>query len=91
MDQENDPNPHEQERGNANENEQETQGPHEQERDCSHEINEGLQSLKDLSRKLRGMREPARLSLASSLDTMITLIEEMQSQLTGVTDSVEPK
>ena len=42
MDQENDPNPPEQERGNANENEQEIQGPCEQERDCSHDINQGF-------------------------------------------------
>ena len=42
MDQENDPNPHEQDAQNANANEQETQNPHKQERDCSHEINEGL-------------------------------------------------
>ena len=88
MDQENDPNPHEQERGNANENEQETQGPREQERDCSHEINQGLQSLKDLSRQLRGTREPTCLSFVSSLDTMITLIEETQSQLTGITNYI---
>ena len=86
MDQENDPNPHEQDTQNSNANEQETQGPREQERDCSHEINQGLQSLKDLSRKLRGTREPAHLSLVSSLDTMITSIEETQSQLTGITD-----
>ena len=86
MDQENDPNPHEQERGNANENEKETQGPCEHERDCLHEINQGLQSLKDLSRQLRGTREPACLSLARSLDIMITSIEETQSQITGITD-----
>ena len=49
MDQENDPNPHKQDTQNANANEQETQNPCEQERDCSNEINEGLQSLKDLS------------------------------------------
>ena len=86
MDQKNDPNPHEKDTQNANANEQETQNPREQERDCSNEINEGLQSLKDLSRQLRGTREPARLSLVSSLDTMIMSIEERQSQLTGITD-----
>ena len=86
MDQENDPNPHEQDTQNANANDQETQNPHERERDCLNEINEGLQSLKDLSWKLRGMREPAHLSLLSSLDTMITSIEETQSQLTGITN-----
>ena len=42
--------------------------------------------MKDLSRQLRGMRELACLSLVSSLDTMITSIEETQSQLTGITD-----
>ena len=42
MDQENDPNPHEQDTQNANANEQETQNPREQERVCSNEINEGL-------------------------------------------------
>ena len=86
MDQENDPNPHKQDTQNANANEQETQGPREQERDCSHEINQGLQSLKDLSRQLRGTREPACLSLASSLDTMIMSIKETQSHLTSITD-----
>ena len=39
MDQENDPNAH-----------QETQNAHEKERDFLNEINEGLKSLKDLSR-----------------------------------------
>ena len=76
MDQENDPNAHEQDTQNANAHEQETQNPHEQERDCLNEINEGLKSLKDLSRQLRVMREPTCLSLASSLDTMITSMEE---------------
>ena len=75
MDQENDPNAH-----------QEMQNAHEQERDFLNEINEGLKSLKDLSRKLRVTREPACLSLASSLDIMITSIQETQSQLTGITD-----
>ena len=66
MDQEIDPNAHE----------QETQNPNEQERDLLNEINEGLKSLRDLSRQLRVTREPARLSLASSLDTMILSIQE---------------
>lgn len=47
-------------------------------------INEGLKSLRDLSRQLRVTREPACLSLASSLDTMITLIQDTQSQLTNI-------
>ena len=50
MDQENDPNAHEQETQNAHAHEQETQNAHEQERDCLNEINEGLKSSKDLSR-----------------------------------------
>ena len=86
MDQENDLNAHEQETKNAHAHEQETQNAHEQERYCLNEINEGLKSLKDLSRHLRVTREPACLSLASSLDTMITSIEETQSQLTGIID-----
>ena len=78
MDQENDPNAH-----------QEMQNANEQERDFLNEINEGLKSLRDLSRQLRVTREPARLSLASSLDTMFTMfssIQETQSQLTNITD-----
>ena len=50
MDQVNDANAHEQETQNAHAHEQETQNAHEQERDCLSEINEGLKSLKDLSR-----------------------------------------
>ena len=60
MDQENDPNAH-----------QETQNTHEQERDFLNEINEGLKSLRDLSMQLRVTRELACPSLASSLDSMI--------------------
>ena len=86
MDQENDPNAHEQETQNAHAHEQDMQNAHEQERDCLNEINEGLKSLKDLSRQIRVTREPACLSLASSLDTMITSIQEMQSQLTSITN-----
>ena len=63
MDQENDPNAH-----------QEMQNSNDQERDLLNEINEGLKSLRDLSRKLRETRETARLSLASCLDTMISSI-----------------
>ena len=74
MDQENDPNAH-----------QEMQNANEQERDFLNEINEGLKSLRDLSRQLRVTREPACLSLVSSLDTMITSIQETQSQLTNIT------
>ena len=73
MDQENDLNPH-----------QETQNSNEKERDLLNGINEGLKSLRDLNRKLRVTREPTRLSLASSLDTMITSIQETQSQLTNI-------
>ena len=65
MDQENDPNAH-----------QEMQNSNEQERDFLNEINEGLKSLRDLSRQLRVTREPACLSLAISLDTMILSIQE---------------
>jgi hypothetical protein len=75
MDQENDPNAH-----------KETQNANEQERDFLNEINEGLKSLRDLSRQLRVTREPTHLSLVSSLDTMITSIQETQSQLTNITD-----
>ena len=62
------------------------QNVNEQERDFLNEINEGLKSLRDLSRQLRVTRDPARLSLASSLDTMITSIKETQSQHTNITD-----
>lgn len=88
MDQENDPNAHEQETQNAHAHahEQEMQNAHEQERDCLNEINEELKSLKDHSRKLRVTRDPTRLSLASSLDTMIASIQETQSQIIGITD-----
>ena len=75
MDQENDPNAH-----------QEMQNSNDQERDLLNEINEGLKSLRDLSRQLRVTRQPTCLSLASSLDTMISLIQETQSQLTNITD-----
>ena len=64
MDQENDPNAH-----------QETQNSNDQKRDLLNKINEGFKSLRDLSRQLRVIREPARLSLARSLDTMITSIQ----------------
>ena len=74
MDQENDPNAH-----------QETQNSNEQERELLNEINEGLKSLRDLSRKLRVTRETARLSLVISLDRMISSIQETQSQLTSIT------
>ena len=73
MDQENDPNAH-----------QEMQNANEKERDFLNEINEGLKSLRDLRRWLRVTREPTRLSLVSSLETMISLIQETQSQLTNI-------
>ena len=68
MDQENDPNAH-----------QETQNSNEQERDLLNEINEGLKSLRDLSRQLRVTREPVGLSLVSSLETMILSIQATQT------------
>jgi hypothetical protein len=74
MDQENLPNAH-----------QEMQNSNDQERDLLNEINEELKSLRDLSRQLRVTREPACLSLESSLDTMISSIQETQSQLTNIT------
>jgi hypothetical protein len=77
MDQENDPNAH-----------QETHNSNDQERDFLNVINEGLKSLRDLSRKPRVTREPTHLSLASSLETMISSIQETQSQLTNITDYI---
>ena len=45
----------------------------------ANEINDGLNSLRDLSRQLRVTRELACLSLASSLEMMILSIQDTQT------------
>ena len=50
------------------------------------EINDGLNSLRDLSQQLRVTREPTHLSLVSSLEMMISSIQDTQSQLTNIID-----
>ena len=67
---------------NAN---QDTQNSNEEETNMLNEINDGLNSLRDLSRKLTVTRDPARLSLVSSLEMMISSIQDTQSQLTTIT------
>ena len=75
MDQENDL--------NAN---QDTQNQNEQEIIMVNEINDGFNFVRDLSRKLRVTIDPTHLSLASSLEMMISSIQDTQLQLTNIID-----
>ena len=68
MDPQNDP--------NANQDEQ---NDNEQQINMGTEINDGLNSLRDLSCQLRVTRKLACLSLVSSLETMILSIQDTET------------
>ena len=62
------------------------QNDNEQQRNMVNKIHDGLNSLIYLSRQLRVTREPTHLCLVSSLETMISSIQETQSRLKNITD-----
>jgi hypothetical protein len=48
------------------------------------QIDEGLATLRSLVHELRGTREPSRLSLATSLDAIVSSIASSQGKLTTI-------
>jgi hypothetical protein len=50
------------------------------------QIDEGLDTLRTLVNQLRGMREPSRESLATSLDVIVRSIASAQGKLTSISE-----
>ena len=50
------------------------------------QINEGLETLRKLLNQLRGMREPIRESLDTSLDIIVRSIASFQGKLTSISE-----
>jgi hypothetical protein len=63
---------------------EDTPNPNPQPKNINMEIDAGLRSLRTLIQDLQNTREPSWLSLATSLDTIVSSIANSQGQLTHI-------